>query len=159
MNIKGLSIPYALTDMKPNNVQADLTPKASFSAMLNQLLDAHLTVGPNQYSQNSSSGVAVGPYTSYDEMFDSGFFGEDAVRIPDNREIKYCSLCGSEIETDGSCPICIVPLKLCGNTRAQNQAIENQHLQNHIQQQAATQASSPVKTGGQTASRSKSAKK
>lgn len=149
MHIYGSGLPPAFLNIKLNPTPVNMKSKASFSALLNQLIEVQSTV----YNQSSSLEPGVGPYTSYDELFDSGFFGENAVRIPDNREIKYCSLCGSEIESDGSCPICIVPLKLCGNTAAQNRAIENQHLQNHIQQQSATQTtgstSSNVKSGKQ----------
>ena len=38
-------------------------------------------------------------------------------------EDKYCSLCGSMIKEDGSCPMCGVPTFLSGNGRAGNQKI------------------------------------
>ena len=30
-------------------------------------------------------------------------------------EDKYCSMCGSRIKEDGTCPICIVPVFISGN--------------------------------------------
>lgn len=30
-------------------------------------------------------------------------------------EDKYCSMCGSRIKEDGTCPICIVPIFISGN--------------------------------------------
>ena len=30
-------------------------------------------------------------------------------------ENKYCSLCGSRVKADGSCPICIIPTFISGN--------------------------------------------
>lgn len=33
-------------------------------------------------------------------------------------EDKYCSMCGSRIKEDGSCPICIVPIFISGNPGA-----------------------------------------
>ncbi|MGG2107966.1 hypothetical protein [Lysinibacillus pakistanensis] len=40
-------------------------------------------------------------------------------------EDKYCSLCGSMIEDDGSCPLCIVPIFITGNS---NQTFQNQNV-------------------------------
>lgn len=36
-------------------------------------------------------------------------------------EDKYCSLCGSRIKEDGTCPICITPIFISGNSHAQAQ--------------------------------------
>lgn len=38
-------------------------------------------------------------------------------------EDKYCSLCGSMIKEDGSCPLCGVPIFISGNGRSGNQKI------------------------------------
>ncbi|MDE5697122.1 MAG: hypothetical protein K2I96_06930 [Lachnospiraceae bacterium] len=38
-------------------------------------------------------------------------------------EDKYCSLCGSMIKEDGSCPMCGVPTFISGNGRSGNQKI------------------------------------
>lgn len=38
-------------------------------------------------------------------------------------EDKYCSLCGSMIKEDGSCPLCGVPTFISGNGRSGNQKI------------------------------------
>ena len=38
-------------------------------------------------------------------------------------EDKYCSLCGSMIKEDGSCPMCGVPTFISGNGRSGNQRI------------------------------------
>ncbi len=37
-------------------------------------------------------------------------------------EDKYCSLCGSMIKEDGSCPLCSVPTFISGNGRSGNQS-------------------------------------
>ena len=38
-------------------------------------------------------------------------------------ENKYCSLCGSRIRADGSCPICIIPTFISGNKQSYNQNV------------------------------------
>lgn len=38
-------------------------------------------------------------------------------------EDKYCSLCGSMIKEDGSCPLCGVPVFISGNGQSGNQKI------------------------------------
>ncbi len=38
-------------------------------------------------------------------------------------EDKFCSLCGSMIKEDGSCPLCGVPTFISGNGRSGNQKI------------------------------------
>ena len=48
--------------------------------------------------------------------------GED-VGETSELEDKYCSLCGSMIKEDGSCPMCGVPTFISGNGRAGNQKI------------------------------------
>ncbi len=46
-------------------------------------------------------------------------------------EDKYCSLCGSMIKEDGSCPLCGVPTFISGNGRSGNQKIA-QAASSHI---------------------------
>ena len=48
---------------------------------------------------------------------------EDDVGETSELEDKYCSLCGSMIKEDGSCPMCGVPTFISGNGRAGNQRI------------------------------------
>ena len=50
------------------------------------------------------------------------YAGED-VGETSELEDKYCSLCGSMIKEDGSCPMCGVPTFISGNGRAGNQKI------------------------------------
>lgn len=50
---------------------------------------------------------------------------EDKVYQTGELEDKYCSLCGSMIEDDGSCPLCIVPIFITGNS---NQTFQNQNV-------------------------------
>lgn len=38
-------------------------------------------------------------------------------------EDKFCSLCGSRIKEDGSCPLCGIPTFISGNGRSGNQKI------------------------------------
>ena len=47
----------------------------------------------------------------------------DPVGETSELEDKYCSLCGSMIKEDGSCPMCGVPTFISGNGRAGNQRI------------------------------------
>lgn len=145
-----------------NNIATNTTLKSfSFTTLLNNLLAVKSTAVTNNDGKNSLSGLEAKSFNSYDSLFDSGFFGDDAVRIVDNRPDKYCSLCGSEIEADGSCPMCIAPIFISGNTRAHNQAIESQHLQNHLQKQGISQTavSAPAKVGSQITTRSASSRK
>lgn len=48
---------------------------------------------------------------------------EDNVGEVSELEDKYCSLCGSMIKEDGSCPLCGVPTFISGNGRSGNQKI------------------------------------
>lgn len=55
---------------------------------------------------------------------------EDVNRLSE-LEDKYCSLCGSMIKEDGSCPICIVPTFISGNRQFHNQGVSqvnNSHI-------------------------------
>ena len=47
----------------------------------------------------------------------------DPVGETSELEDKYCSLCGSMIKEDGSCPMCGVPTFISGNGSAGNQRI------------------------------------
>ena len=47
----------------------------------------------------------------------------DPVGETSELEDKYCSLCGSMIEEDGSCPMCGIPTFISGNGRSGNQKI------------------------------------
>ena len=47
----------------------------------------------------------------------------DGVGETSELEDKYCSLCGSMIKEDGSCPMCGVPTFISGNGRSGNQRI------------------------------------
>ena len=47
----------------------------------------------------------------------------DGVGETSELEDKYCSLCGSMIKEDGSCPMCSVPTFISGNGSAGNQRI------------------------------------
>ena len=47
----------------------------------------------------------------------------DGVGETSELEDKYCSLCGSMIKEDGSCPMCGVPTFISGNGRSGNQKI------------------------------------
>ena len=46
--------------------------------------------------------------------------GVNQLSEPDN---KYCSLCGSRIKADGTCPICIIPTFISGNKQSHNQNV------------------------------------
>ena len=48
---------------------------------------------------------------------------EDDMGQISESENKYCSLCGSRIKADGTCPICIVPTFISGNKQSHNQNV------------------------------------
>ena len=48
---------------------------------------------------------------------------DDGMNQLSELEDKYCSLCGSRIKEDGSCPICIVPTFISGNKQSHNQNV------------------------------------
>lgn len=50
-------------------------------------------------------------------------YAENDVGETSELEDKYCSLCGSMIKEDGSCPLCGVPTFISGNGRSGNQKI------------------------------------
>ncbi len=58
--------------------------------------------------------------------------GDDIGATPE-LEDKFCSLCGSMIKEDGSCPLCGTPTFISGNGRSGNQnltimeGLENEH--------------------------------
>lgn len=48
---------------------------------------------------------------------------------------RYCSLCGSQIDEKGNCPICIIPLCISGdqlNKQAQNQSVSDSQSAQHV---------------------------
>lgn len=47
----------------------------------------------------------------------------DGIGETSELEDKYCSLCGSMIKEDGSCPLCGVPTFISGNGRTGNQNV------------------------------------
>ena len=44
-------------------------------------------------------------------------------QLASEAEDKYCSMCGSRIKEDGTCPICIVPVFISGNSGSHSQGI------------------------------------
>ncbi|MCI8284869.1 MAG: hypothetical protein HFE90_06335 [Firmicutes bacterium] len=54
-----------------------------------------------------------------------GFAESTELKIGGSEKLKdkYCSLCGSAINEDGSCPICIVPVFISGNGNISNQNV------------------------------------
>lgn len=44
-------------------------------------------------------------------------------QLASEAEDKYCSMCGSRIKEDGTCPICIVPVFIPGNSGSHSQGI------------------------------------
>ena len=45
-------------------------------------------------------------------------------------EDEFCSLCGSRLKPDGSCPICIVPTFISGNKRSFIQNVSQANSRN-----------------------------
>lgn len=66
----------------------------------------------NYHTENISADN--GKSSSFADILDS---------ILSELEDKYCFLCGSMIEEDGSCPLCGVPVFISGNGRSRNQNI------------------------------------
>lgn len=141
MNIEAFNIPGVFTEKILNKTTVSMgnkmtTQASSFANKLNHLLKPESLESSSPYIQKSLLRLK-----SLDDKYNH------MIRIGHDHEHNYCSLCGSMIESDGSCPLCIVPTILCGNSVAENQAIQNQ---------AISQVNSlPCKMGGLTLRSSK----
>ncbi|KOY80645.1 hypothetical protein I6G82_09465 [Lysinibacillus macroides] len=110
MNINNLNTLNTFTNNKMNNVVVTVPIKTSlFATVFNDFLKEKSLIITNSNDLNSSLKLHL---------------SEDKVNATVELEDKYCSLCGSMIEDDGSCPLCIVPMFITGNS---NQTFQNQH--------------------------------
>lgn len=89
-------------------IPAGSVPKASgsFTSILRD------SVRKSDLSANASSQANAQPRIG--SLDEAGSLSETEL------EDKYCSMCGSRIKEDGSCPICIVPIFISGNPGASN---------------------------------------
>ncbi|WP_134027077.1 hypothetical protein [Lysinibacillus sp. YR326] len=99
------------TNSKMNNVVVTVPIKTSlFATVFNDFLKEKSLAITNPNDLKSSSELHL---------------LKDKVNQTVELENKYCSLCGSMIEDDGSCPLCIVPIFITGNS---NQTFQNQNV-------------------------------
>ena len=84
-------------------IPAGSVPKASgsFTSILRD------SVRKSDLSANASSQANAQPRIG--SLDEAGSLSETEL------EDKYCSMCGSRIKEDGTCPICIVPVFISGN--------------------------------------------
>lgn len=74
------------------------------NSMKENALPADISIGVNSQSASGSAIDKIGQMAS-------------------EAEDKYCSMCGSRIKEDGTCPICIVPVFISGNSGSHSQGI------------------------------------
>ncbi|AVK85636.1 hypothetical protein C3943_19940 [Lysinibacillus sp. B2A1] len=111
MDINNLSTFNTITNRKINNVVVTVPIKTSlFATVFNDFLKEKSLAITNPSDLISSLELDL---------------LEDKVNQTVELEDKYCSLCGSMIENDGSCPLCIVPIFITGNS---NQSFQNQNV-------------------------------
>ncbi|MDR1246373.1 MAG: hypothetical protein LBK57_05025 [Clostridiales Family XIII bacterium] len=117
MNINGISVYNAFEGVMAKNVDTNNAKSASsFVTILNGLLEETSLTETNPDGLKSS--VKRHPLKDKDNQ---------AVELGhEGHEHNYCSLCGSPIEADGSCPMCIVPMFICGN--GNHQIVQTQNV-------------------------------
>lgn len=112
MNIGWFELKTAdvLNVYKAKNVGIEVGTGTAFAEVLGDCLQNKLSMG-NKMSESKVSAVLS-------ELKSGG-----SERLKD----KYCSLCGSAINEDGSCPVCIVPIFVSGKGNINNQNIVQAH--------------------------------
>lgn len=56
---------------------------------------------------------------------------EEGLRTPD-KEDRYCSLCGSLIDEEGRCPLCIIPFFIHGSEQSHNPTVSQADSSNAV---------------------------
>lgn len=74
----------------------------------------------NSMKENTS---ATGSPIGKDSQLVSDSTTDRIGQLASETENKYCSLCGSRIKEDGTCPICIVPVFISGNSGSHSKGI------------------------------------
>ena len=119
MNIEKMNMVNSFVGYKVKRIVANppktLTP---FAPMLSKLITEN-TSKINNLSQEEFSAKSSQAF-------------EDEVAQSSELEDKYCSLCGSMIKEDGSCPICIVPTFISGKGQSHGQNISQTAYSNSI---------------------------
>lgn len=117
MNIEGLNRVNALSGYEAKKIVANSAKTvAPFVSILNSTIEENAKTISN-FSKEESS-------------LKSSHSLEDDVVEASELEDKYCSLCGSRIKEDGSCPICIIPTFISGNRQSHGQnvsQVDNSH--------------------------------
>lgn len=117
MNIEGLNTVNTFVGYEAKKIVANpaktVTP---FVSILN-----------NTIKENAKT---INNFSKEDSTLKSSHSLEDGVGEASELEDKYCSLCGSRIKEDGSCPICITPTFISGNRQSYGQnvsQVDNSH--------------------------------
>ena len=141
MNINGLSTTNALSEIKISTTVDIVTSKgSSFTTLLSGLKESESLAVTN--SDDKKTSVVLRSFEDKDH---------NRIGHTDDHEHKFCSLCGAEIEADGSCPNCIIPWFVCGSCLSGNHAV-----QDDIHSQAVSQAQGVTQENGGSLSLSKS---
>lgn len=99
------NVSHIFVNHQIKNIPNNMTGKLSFANILNSMKGISLTAND----------------TSELRLFAKSPNSEENVDQISELEDKYCSLCGSMIEEDGSCPLCGVPVFISGNGQSRNQ--------------------------------------
>lgn len=104
----------------PNEIGSEKSKKAVNEKSINELLKTY----SNTDNLMTERDLSILPGT---ERLDSNkaaikirHLGED-VGEASELDDKYCSLCGSKIKEDGSCPLCGIPIFISGNQKLHRQ--------------------------------------
>ena len=97
-----------LLSYSPMKISSGSLPKAS---------DSFASILRDSVRKSDLSAKASSPANSQPRI---GSLDEAGSLSETELEDKYCSMCGSRIKEDGSCPICIVPIFISGNPGASN---------------------------------------
>ncbi len=75
------------------------------------------------YNSMKKNSMPTGSPVDMDAQLSSEAATSKIGQLTAEAEDKFCSMCGSRIKEDGTCPICIVPVFISGNSRSFNQQI------------------------------------
>jgi hypothetical protein len=118
MNIDGLNMVNTFAGYEAKKIVANPAKTVnSFVSILN-----------NTTKENA---MTINSFSKEDSLLKSSHSLEDDVVESSELEDKYCSLCGSRIKEDGSCPICITPTFISGNRQSRGQNVsqaDNSHM-------------------------------
>lgn len=131
MNIEGLNMTNAFANYNTKNIVSNHKETTSlFTASLNNSVKDK-SILENNPSESKSPLKLHDPEAPADQLSEL--------------EDKYCSLCGSMLKGDGSCPICITPTSLSGNRQSQNPNVSQAGPMHSISGSSAAVATVPLK--------------